>query len=448
MKKHQSLLKRYSAYKDSGIEWIEELPTDWRVKRLKEILREVVYGTSEKTKELGKYEVLRMGDIDEGRVSFPKKRFIDNVPKELLLKQGDLLFNRTNSLALVGKVGLIEQELKDVIFASYLIRLRLNNNQSNRYFWYFLNSEYFIRYSRSNAIQTANQANLSSSKLKQFKVIHISPSLQKSIAHYLDTKTAQIDRKIDLLTQKATLYSNLKQSLINETVTRGLDKTVPMSDRRIGWIGEVPEHWQKGRIKDFTESNNSVKIPIQLSDTDLVEFMPMTNIDEELGKIKEFNLVPLKDVSNGYTKFRNGDVIFAKITPCMENGNVALVSKLRHDVGFGSTEFMVFRPFKKLSARYLRYFLHNVLFRKNAEPFMKGTAGQKRLTSLYTAIHYLGLPPLTEQKAIADYLDTKTAKIDQIIQTINTQIERLKELRKTLINDVVTGKIKVVENEH
>ena len=79
---------------------------------------------------------------------------------------------------------------------------------------------------------------------------------------------------------------------------------------------------------------------------------------------------------------------------------------------------------------------------------MKGTAGQKRLTSLYTAIHYLGLPPLTEQKAIADYLDTKTAKIDQIIQTINTQIERLKELRKTLINDVVTGKIKVVENEH
>ena len=138
MKKHQSLLKRYSACKDSGIEWIEELPTDWRVKRLKEILREVVYRTSEKTKELGKYEVLRMGDIDEGRVSFPKKRFIDNVPKELLLKQGDLLFNRTNSLALVGKVDLIEQELKDVIFASYLIRLRLNNNQSNRYFWYFL----------------------------------------------------------------------------------------------------------------------------------------------------------------------------------------------------------------------------------------------------------------------------------------------------------------------
>ena len=228
------------------------------MKRLKEILREVVYGTSEKTKELGKYEVLRMGDIDEGRVSFPKKRFIDNVPKELLLKQGDLLFNRTNSLALVGKVGLIEQELKDVIFASYLIRLRLNNNQSNRYFWYFLNSEYFISYSRSNAIQTANQANLSSSKLKQFKVIHISPSLQKSIAHYLDTKTAQIDRKIDLLTQKATLYSNLKQSLINETVTRGLDKTVPMKDSGIDVIGEVPEHWEAVCIKRIARNQRDV----------------------------------------------------------------------------------------------------------------------------------------------------------------------------------------------
>ena len=77
---------------------------------------------------------------------------------------------------------------------------------------------------------------------------------------------------------------------------------------------------------------------------------------------------------------------------------------------------------------------------------MKGTAGQKRITSLYMTTHYLGLPPLSEQKAIAHYLDTKTTQIDQIIQTINTQIEKLKELRKTLINDVVTGKIKVTDN--
>jgi type I restriction enzyme, S subunit len=247
----------YNSYKDSGIEWLEKLPTDWKVKRLKEVLDEVVYGTSEKTKEVGKYEVLGMGDVEEGKVSLPKKRFIDNVPKELLLKQGDLLFNRTNSLALVGKVGLIEDELEDVTFASYLIRLRLSRNQSNRYFWYFLNSENFIYYSRSNAIQTANQANLSSSKLKQFKVLSISLDTQKSIAQYLDTKTAQIDRKIDLLTQKATQYGNLKQSIVNETVTRGLDKSVVMKDSGIEAIGDVPEHWGIKRLKDLSNIQNS-----------------------------------------------------------------------------------------------------------------------------------------------------------------------------------------------
>ncbi|MEH2311953.1 MAG: restriction endonuclease subunit S [Nostoc sp.] len=270
---------------------------------------------------------------------------------------------------------------------------------------------------------------------------------QKTIALYLDTKTAQCDHKIDLLAQKAILYGKLKQSLINETVTRGLDKSVPMKDSGIEWIGEVPDHWKNGRLKDFIESNTVVKTPIHLNDGDLVEFIPMTNVDEKLGRIKEFDLVPLKEVSNGYTKFKNGDILFAKITPCMENGNAALVNDLKHNIGFGSTEFMVFRPLKKLIARYLHYFLHNDLFRKNAEPFMKGTAGQKRITNLYMTTHYLACPPPSEQKAIADYLDTKTSQIDQIIQTINTQIEKLKELRKTLINDVVTGKIRVTGHQ-
>jgi type I restriction enzyme, S subunit len=129
---NQLTINNYPSYKDSGVEWLGDMPEHWEIKRLKEVLDEVIYGTSEKTKEVGKYEVLGMGDIEEGKISFPRKRFINNVPKELLLRKGDLLFNRTNSLALVGKVGLIEDELENVTFASYLIRLRLKSNQSNK----------------------------------------------------------------------------------------------------------------------------------------------------------------------------------------------------------------------------------------------------------------------------------------------------------------------------
>jgi type I restriction enzyme S subunit len=264
---------------------------------------------------------------------------------------------------------------------------------------------------------------------------------QQTIANYLDNKTAQIDKKIELLTEKAALYGKLKQSIINETVTRGLDKTVAMKDSGVEWLGEIPAHWFKGRIKDFAEINPTTKIPSNINENDLVEFIPMTNIDEKLGKIKKFNYEALSEVSTGYTKFKNGDVIFAKITPCMENGNCAIVYNLSHGICFGSTEFIVFRPAKKITEKYLHYFLHNDIFRKNAEPFMMGTAGQKRISSHFMSTHFFMLPPHHEQQTISNYLDEKTATIDRIIETLNAKIEKLKELRKTLINDVVTGKI-------
>lgn len=204
------------------------------------------------------------------------------------------------------------------------------------------------------------------------------------------------------------------------------------------WYDEIPCHWISGRLKDFVETNTSTYLPKRLVDTDLIEFIPMTNVNEALGNIKQFDFVPLKDVSSGYTKFRNGDVIFAKITPCMENGNCAIVTGLKHNVCFGSTEFMVFRASRKLTEKYLHYFLHNDLFRRNAEPFMKGTAGQKRISSHYMATHYFSLPPLSEQKAIADYLDRKTAQIDQKIALLTQKAERYGQLKQSLINETVT----------
>ena len=428
-------IERYVSYKESDIEWVEKLPSDWGVKRLKEILCEVVYGTSEKTKEIGKYEVLGMGDIDEGKVSFPKKRFIDGVPKELLLKLGDLLFNRTNSLALVGKVGLIEEHLEDITFASYLIRLRVKNNQVSRYFWYFLNSEYFIAYSRSNAIQTANQANLSSSKLRQFKIIHIPLRLQESIAHYLDTKTAQIDRKIDLLTQKATLYSNLKQSLINETVTRGLDKTVPMKDSGIDTIGEVPSHWEVKRVKDiFIESKNKVG-----SESPSYKVLSLT-MKGVIVRDLESNKGKIPASFDGYQIVQRNNIVL-----CLFDMDVT-----PRIVGYVEQEGIITSAYTIIKNKILtnmKYFYYYFL-EQNRNKSLLSVSKTLRSTlnfDTFSSIE-LPLPPFSEQKTIADYLDTKTAQIDQIIQTINTQIEKLKELRKTLINDVVTGKIKVVEH--
>jgi len=203
------------------------------------------------------------------------------------------------------------------------------------------------------------------------------------------------------------------------------------------WFDKAPLHWINGRIKDFTDTNATTKIPTNLNDNDLIEFIPMTNVNDDLGKIKQFNFLPLKELSTGYTKFKNGDVIFAKITPCMENGNCAIVNGLSHNICFGSTEFIVFRAYQKLIEKYLHYFLHNELFRRNAEPFMKGTAGQKRISNHYLSTHYFALPPLPEQETIADYLDTKTAQIDRKIDLLSQKATKYGELKKSLINETV-----------
>mgnify|MGYP000895638092 CR=1 FL=1 len=204
------------------------------------------------------------------------------------------------------------------------------------------------------------------------------------------------------------------------------------------WIGQVPKHWDIGRLKDFVLANPTFKVPHDMTADDLVEFVPMTNVDETLGVISRFDLTPLSEVASGYRRFCNGDVIFAKITPCMENGNCAIVSGLSRNIGFGSTEFLVYRPKRSLNARYLHYFLHNDLFRKNAVPFMKGSAGQKRLPNDYVETHVFPLPPLPEQQAIADYLDAKTAQIDRKIDLLTQKAAKYRQLKRAIINAAVT----------
>ena len=204
------------------------------------------------------------------------------------------------------------------------------------------------------------------------------------------------------------------------------------------WIEATPAHWKTGRVKDFVETNAAVKVPADLAEDALVEFVPMTNVNDELGQITEFNFVPYRDVSTGYTKFKNKDVIFAKITPCMENGNSAVVNGLCKNIGFGSTEFIVFRAKSKLGEKYLHYFFHNDLFLKNAEPFMKGTAGQKRISSQFMATHFFALPPLNEQFSIVSYLDKKTSRIDLNIGLLNKKAKQYEKLKQSLINETVT----------
>jgi len=209
-----------------------------------------------------------------------------------------------------------------------------------------------------------------------------------------------------------------------------------MQESGIEWIGEIPHDWGKYRVKDISEfspaySGGKPKLG------DACTVIPMESVSNK-GELKVSKLQQYKDVIKGLTLFENGDVIFAKITPCMENGKGAYVETLPTQYAFGSTEFHVIRATYELSGKFLYYYTFNDAFRDYAAVNMTGAAGQKRVSTNFLKYTLIYLPELSEQQKIAAYLDQHCVKLDKVIALKQQQIKTLEALRQSTIFHVVT----------
>lgn len=265
---------------------------------------------------------------------------------------------------------------------------------------------------------------------------------QQKIAQFLDTKTAQIDALITEQNRLIELLTEQRKAVISHAVTKGLNPNAPMKKSGVEWLGEVPSGWQVGKIKHFATVNPKIK-KFSLPENEMIEFIPMANVDDVLGVISDFEYRNFGEVSTGYTAFNSNDVVFAKITPCMENGNCAIIPNLKFNFGFGSTEFIVFRAKKEIMPEFLHLILRNDYLRKICKRFMSGVAGQQRISTEFLADYPVAIPPLAEQNKIVAYIEVQTAQIDALITEQKRLIERLKEYRTALISAAVTGKIDV-----
>lgn len=323
----------------------------------------------------------------------------------------------------IPKICTFETTFNDGIAAFTHLR-----NASQIFLFYFLKSQ--TKWYLNQASFGQGQPNLNIEIISNTLIPYPPISEQESIAAYLDTKTAHCDRKINLLTQKATQYGKLKQSLINETVTRGLDKSVPMKNSGIEWIGDVPKHWEVKRFKEIFHKTHSGWTP----DTTKQESFEGSNV---WVTIRDMNDIYISDSLNklsdqaiqesGISLTPKGSLLFSfKLS-------IGKIAFARCDL-YTNEAIISIEEGKNINLNYFYYTLPVFLI-LNAKENIYGAKLLNQSLIFNTSLLY---PPLSEQKAIADYLDKKTAQIDQIIQTINTQIEKLKELRKTLINDVVT----------
>ncbi len=210
-------------------------------------------------------------------------------------------------------------------------------------------------------------------------------------------------------------------------------------DSGIEWIGEIPSRWDVKKLKYISFINPSKACSNYSQESqELATFLPMEAVEAN-GSFSIAIQKPISELWNGFTYFEINDVILAKITPCFENGKGAHLDNLGSQVGFGSTEFHVLRYVSnKSDARFLYYITKSYRFCNMGQALMTGAAGQKRVPSSFLEEYIQEVPPLPEQQTIADFLDDKTAKIDNLICIKRKQIELLKEQRTAVINHAVT----------
>jgi len=200
------------------------------------------------------------------------------------------------------------------------------------------------------------------------------------------------------------------------------------------WLGKMPPDWQRGRIRnvaslspDYSETSPASDEPCTVVPMDLLS---------DVGSLDVSNQLPLEEVASGLPLFEEGDVLFAKITPCMENGKGAFVRKLPTRYAFGSTEFHVLRPSGKVDGNFLYYATFNPVYRAYAAENMVGAAGQKRVSSRFLKDTPLFLPSLPDQRRIAAYLDASCATIAAAVAAKRRQLETLDSLRRTIVQAV------------
>ena len=205
----------------------------------------------------------------------------------------------------------------------------------------------------------------------------------------------------------------------------------------VEWLGNMPQHWATARLRFHVKVNPSRSELNGCPEALEVSFVPMEAVCE-YGGLRLNQTRPLADVATGYTYFRDGDVLSAKITPCFENGKGSVAGGLVNGLGLGTTELHVLRPTGDLEQRYLFYVTISHAFRKLGTACMYGAGGQKRVPEDFVKDFRQPIPPIDEQRVIAAFLDRETGRIDALIEKKKRQIELLQEKRTALISRAVT----------
>lgn len=441
-------MPKYEAYKDSGVDWLGRVPEEWNLVPV----RAVLSFRNEKNNPVKTENILSLSIAhgvtrysDKGRGGNKRK---DDLTAYKIARPNDIVMNSMNII--VGAVGVSKYfgAISPVYYALYAKNKNVSISFYERIFQDVGFQRGLLRLGKGILIKLGESGKMNTIRMKIAQddiktLVFPMPDFytQSLIAKFLDQKTAQIDAAIAIKEQQIELLKERKQIIIQQAVTQGLDPNVPMKDPGVDWIGKIPEHWEVVPLKRLAVLSPSVKVSNRKS-KELVTFLAMEKVSTD-GYIDQDTLMPICDVSQGFTVFNKGDVIVAKITPCFENGKSAWLNNLQTEFGYGSTEFHVLRCGQRIIGSFLYLIVSSPLFLNAGEAMMTGSAGQKRVPSSFIQNFPTAIPGVAEQEKIVSKVKELFSQIDVVVASTVNQIEKLKEYKTTLINSAVTGKIKV-----
>ena len=427
---------RYDKYKDSGIAWIGEIPEHWEIKRLKNICSQTNIKENSKGNPL---PYIGLENIESGSGKYiDTTSEVDGIANRFC--KSNVLFGKLRPY--LSKVYLAKS---DGICSTEFIVYDTKENDCH-FIHKLLLSQSFIDVVNSSTYG-AKMPRANSEFINNIYTQIPPIQEQQHISTYLDQKCGEIDELITLQEEMITKLQSYKQSVITEAVTKGLDKNVPLKDSGIEWIGEIPEHWEVKRMKSIYNFGKGLNI----TKADLVDkgisVISYGQIHSKLNTgtcIKDSLIKYVPEIfleNNNASLVKKGDIIFADTSEDLEGcGNCIYID--RDMLLYAGYHTIIAKNISTYINRFFSYLFQTDCWRSQIRKMVNGvklfSIPQKLLSSTDIIT-----PSLSEQQSIADYLDQKCSEIDKLISIKQQKIEKLKDYKKSLIFECVTGKRKV-----
>ena len=429
--------------KESGIDWIGQIPEEWEISKIKfttQLNGRIGWQglTSAEYKEEGPY-LITGTDFHNGTINFETAVHIDekrwSEASQIQVENGDLLITKDGT---VGKVAIISGLDDKASLNSGVLRIQTIDEIDRRFLYYVLLSDEFwmwFNYTNSGA---STILHLYQNVFDEFTFTFPQKNEQQKIADFLDKKTAQLDKVKVLLEEQIQKLKDYRASLIYETVTKGLDKTVPMKDSGIDWIGQVPQGWGVKAIKYIFDEIGSGSTP--KSDNEIFYDGDINWIQS--GDLYQTDTVTSVSKTISYQGFKSTSALKIYQPPfvalAMYGASVGNVAVSYIDACVNQAVVVMLGTSEKV-----RFGKYAIEASKNNLVFSAQGGTQPNISQNLIKNWSIPQPKNEEQEQIVDFLDKKTVQIEKLIQIKNQQIENVNKQRQTLIYDYVTGKSRV-----